>query len=65
MQNKKTLSTAAIVLSVVAIIMAAVVNITQTTIWVAGTQWVLIGIVLAIYAIYLNCRCTCGVGKDE
>lgn len=65
MQNKKTLSTAAIVLSIVAIIMAAVVNITQTTIWVAGTQWALVGIVLAIYAIYLNCCCTCGVGKDE
>lgn len=64
MQNKKTLSTAAIVLSVAAIIMAAVVNITQADIWLAGTQWVLIGIVLAIYAIYLNCCCTCGVDKE-
>jgi len=65
MQNKKTLSTAAMVLSVIAIIMAAVVNITQTTIWVAGTQWILIGIILAVYAIYLNCCCVCGGGKNE
>jgi len=64
MKNKKGLSTVAIALSVVAIIMAAIVNITQTTIWIAGTQWILVGIVLAIYAIYLNC-CTCGTGTGE
>lgn len=65
MQNKKTLANIAIILSVVAVVVAAIVNITQTTIWVAGTQWILIGIILAIYAIYLNCCCTCGIEKKE
>jgi len=65
MQNKKILSNIAMALSVIAVVMAAIVNITQTTIWIAGTQWILIGIALAVYAIYLNCCCACGVDKKE
>lgn len=65
MKNTKGISKALIILSVISIIMAAIVNITQTTIWIAGTQWILIGVTLAIYAIYLNCCCTCGVEKSE
>lgn len=61
MKEKKTLSTIAIILSVIAIILSAIVSLTKADILgLAGTQWILIGIVLAIYGLYLNCRnCAC------
>lgn len=64
MKNKKTLSSAAIILSIIAIVMAAIVNITQTTIWIAGTQWILIAITLGVYAVYLN-SCSCCIGEKK
>lgn len=41
-------------LSIISIVMSAIVSITQKTIWLAGTQWILIGIALGIYAIYFK-----------
>lgn len=66
MKNTKGISKALIILSVISIVMAAIVNITQTTIWIAGTQWILIGVTLAIYAMYLGgCGCGCCIDKDK
>lgn len=48
------LSKIAFILSIVAAIMAGIVSFTQTTIWIAGTQWILIAIILAVYAVYLD-----------
>lgn len=65
MQNKKNLATAAVVLSLIAVILSAIVSLTKTDILgLAGTQWILIGIVLAIYAVYLN-SCTCGSEEKQ
>lgn len=65
MQNKKTLSTIAVALSLISVVLSAVVSLGKIDILgLAGTQWILIGIVLAIYAVYLN-SCTCGVEKSE
>ncbi len=65
MKNKKTLSNIVIVLSVIAAVLSAIVSISHTAIWLAGTQWMLVSIILAIYAIYLNCCCTCGNNKND
>lgn len=54
MMKNKALSKVSFVLSLAAAIMAGIVSITQSTIWIAGTQWVLIAIVLAVYAVYLD-----------
>ena len=50
----KGLAKLAMILSLVALIMAGVVSITGNTIWIAGTQWILIAIVLAVYGLYLD-----------
>ncbi len=65
MQNKKTLSSVVAILSVITVILSAVVSFAKTDILgLAGTQWILIGIVLAIYAVYLN-SCTCETGEKQ
>ena len=67
MKNKESLAKAAIVLSLAAVILAAVDTLAGVVVLgLAGTQWILIGIVLAIYAIYLRtCDCGCCVDKKE
>jgi hypothetical protein len=54
MMKNKMLSKSAFAVSILSIIMAGIVSFTQTTIWLAGTQWILIAIVLAVYAVYLD-----------
>jgi len=56
MKNIKGLTSTLFGLSVVALVLAAVVSLFQTDLWLAGTQWILVSIVLAVDAIYLNCR---------
>ena len=67
MKNKESLSKIAMALSVAAVILAAVVNLAKVDVLgLAGTQWILIGIVLAIYAMYLgSCACGCCTDKKE
>lgn len=67
MKNKESLSKAAIALSLVAVVLAAIDTLVGVDILgLAGTQWILIGIVLAIYAIFLGtCDCGCGMDKKE
>jgi len=43
-------------LSVVSIIIAGIVSVFQIDLWLAGTQWILVGIVLAIYALYFKAK---------
>jgi hypothetical protein len=44
-------------LSVVAVLVAGYVNLSRVDVFkLAGTQWILIGIVLGIYAMYLRMR---------
>jgi hypothetical protein len=56
MMKNKILSKIALILSILAAVMAGIVSFTQTTIWMAGTQWMLIAIFLAVYAVYLDER---------
>ena len=67
MKNKATMSKVAMALSLIAVILAAVDTFGKTDVLgLAGTQWILIGIVLAIYAIFLGtCDCGCCVDKKE
>lgn len=65
MKNNQTLSKVAIWLSAAAAVLAAIVSVMQVSLWLAGTQWMLVAVILAIYAIYLNCCCTCGTNKSE
>jgi hypothetical protein len=67
MKNKENLSKAAMTLSVVAVILAAIDTLAKTDVLgLAGTQWILIGILLAIYAMYLgSCKCACCADKKE
>jgi len=48
----KIKSNALIVLSIVAVILSAIVSLGKIDLYLAGTQWMLIAIVLGIYAIY-------------
>lgn len=66
-KNKDMCSKVAIVLSAIAVILSAVVSFAKVDILgLAGTQWILIGIVFGIYALYLGCcDCGCCVGKKD
>ena len=53
-------------LSVVALILAAAVSLFQVDLWLAGTQWILVSILLAVYAlISKDCNCACSTGEDK
>lgn len=41
-------------LSVVAVVLAAIVSLAHVNLWLAGTQWVLVAIVLGVWAIFLK-----------
>lgn len=41
-------------LSVVAVVLSAAVSVFGVGMWLAGTQWMLIAIVLAIWALFLE-----------
>lgn len=54
-----------IILSIVALILAALVSVFKMNLWLAGTQWILVAIALAVYAIFLKgCDCKC-CAKDN
>ncbi|MFA6383313.1 MAG: hypothetical protein WCX17_02725 [Parcubacteria group bacterium] len=67
MKNKENLSKIAMALSVVAVVLAAIDTLAGTDVLgLAGTQWILVGIVMAIYAVYLGtCSCGCCTDKKE
>jgi hypothetical protein len=67
MKNKENLSKIAMALSVIAVVLAAVDTLAKIDVLgLAGTQWILIAIVLAVYAMYLGtCACGCCVDKKE
>jgi hypothetical protein len=59
-KDKKGPSKLAFMLSIVALILAGVVSVFDVNLWLAGTQWILIAILLAVWAAYLNgCDCEC------
>lgn len=65
-KDKKGASKLVVMLSLVALILAAVVSVFKVDLWLAGTQWMLVSIVLAIYSVYLNeCDCTCCKEKKD
>ncbi len=66
-KNKSMWSKVSIVLSAIAVVLSAVVSFTKVDILgLAGTQWILIGVVLGIYALYLGCcNCGCCVEKKD
>ena len=64
-KNKEGMSKAAIVISIIAVILTALVSFAKVPILgIAGTQWMEVAILFAVYAIYLNC-CTCTVGENK
>ncbi len=63
MKNKQQVSMALIAVSIIALILAAIVSLGKQEIWLAGTQWILISILTAVYAVYLN-GCSCGTDKS-
>jgi hypothetical protein len=67
MKNKENLSKIAMAISVIAVVLSAVDTLAKTDVLgLAGTQWILIGIVTAIYAMYLGtCKCGCCTDKKE
>lgn len=53
-------------LSVIALILAAVVSLFKVEMWLAGTQWILVSILLAIYALIAGIHgSSCATGKQE
>lgn len=66
MKDKKSPSTILFALSIVAIILAAIVNLTatETILGLAGTQWILVAIALAVYAVYAGTCCSCGTKSE-
>lgn len=65
-KDKKGSSKLALMLSLVALILAAIVSVFKFDLWLAGTQWMLVSIVLAVYSVYLNgCNCICCNEKKD
>lgn len=65
-EDKKGVPKLAFMLSLVALVLAAVVSLFQINLWLAGTQWILIAILLGSYAAYFNgCNCACCENKDK
>ena len=53
--NMKTLADGLIILSIIAVILS-IIGAFGTDIWLASTQWVLIGATLSVWAVYLKIR---------
>lgn len=53
MQNKM-LSQTMFSLSVVAVLVSAAVSVFAMNLWLAGTQWMIVAVVLAVWAVYLK-----------
>lgn len=65
MKNKEGISKAAIIISLIAVVLTAIVSLGKISILgIAGTQWMEIAILFAVYAVYLN-SCTCGTGQQQ
>jgi len=62
MKYNKKHSNILIVLSLASVALAAIVNLTaaETVLGLAGTQWILVAIVLGIYAVYAAVSCSHG-----
>jgi len=59
-ENKEGPAKLSFLLSVFALILAGLVSVFDINLWLAGTQWILISILLAIWATYLKvCNCEC------
>lgn len=55
------------ILSIVALILAAVVSLSgmEAILGLAGTQWILVAITMAVYAMACSsCMCGCGCGDS-
>lgn len=53
-------------LSVVSLILSAVVSLFDVELYLAGTQWMLVAIILALYAnIVFGGKCDCGCNEKE
>jgi hypothetical protein len=53
MKNEK-ISKVAFWLSIISVVLSGLVSVLQMDIWLAGTQWMLIAIVLGIWALFLK-----------
>jgi hypothetical protein len=63
-KDKKGLSKLMFALSAATLVVAGVVSVFKVDIWLAGTQWILVSIVLAVYAVYLSLNGCCGEEKE-
>jgi len=59
-ENCKMSSKILLPLSFVALVLAGVVSLFQVNLWLAGTQWILVAILSAVYALIFSgehCHC--------
>ncbi|MFC1608902.1 hypothetical protein ACFL3M_01810 [Patescibacteria group bacterium] len=54
-----------ITLSGIALVMAALVSLIDIDLWLAGTQWILVAIALAVYAIAVDVHHGSGCGSSN
>jgi len=64
-------------LSVIALFLSALVSVFELELWLAGTQWILVAILFAVYALAISAHkndgkdscstssCGCDCGEDE
>ena len=67
-ENCKKTAPVLMVLSVMALVLAAVTSLLQVDLWLAGTQWILVAVLLAVYTLILGGGCSgdnCGSEKFE
>jgi hypothetical protein len=53
------------VLSIIALALSALVSLFQMDLWLAGTQWILIAILLALYSLIFSVGCFGGKNESE
>jgi len=64
-ENCKKYAHVLMYLSYIALALAAIVSLFQIDLWLAGTQWILVSIILAIYALIFGGGCNSSCGSDE
>jgi hypothetical protein len=56
MNSKTGMATIFFAVSVLAVVLSALVSVLKMHLWLAGSQWMLLGIVFGVYAVFFKMK---------
>lgn len=56
MNSKPGMATILFAVSVLAVVLSALVSVAKMHLWLAGSQWMLLGIALGVYAVFFKIK---------